>query len=83
MHLFHANYSSNLLTYLPTYRLRLADIKMIINFIWSSACAQCTFLILSPKCVTIDGDCMIFELYQSLNARYLKCTWSILAIVPL
>jgi len=31
MHLFHTKYTTNSLTYLPTYRLRLTDIKIIIK----------------------------------------------------
>ncbi len=34
------------------------------NFIWSTTCAQCTFLNIEPKMcfnVNTDEDCMIFE----------------------
>ncbi len=44
------------------------------------------FLIFRLKCVlnvTIGEDCMIFEYYRSLNAIYLKCAKSMLAVVPL
>ncbi len=37
------------ITYLLTYRSRLTDIKKIFNFIWTTTCAQRTFLNIEPK----------------------------------
>ncbi len=38
--------------------------EIVLNFIWSTTCAQYTFINFKPKMcfnVTIDEDCMIFE----------------------
>ncbi len=64
-YIYFNKYSSKLLTYLLTYRSRLIYIKIIIKLLFLSTCAQCIFLNITPKVcfiVSIDEDCMIFEI---------------------
>ncbi len=60
---------SNLLTYLLPYHLRLTDIKLYLNFIWSTTCVQCMFFYINPKMVFYDW----WELYDLWIISVFKC----------
>ncbi len=65
IHLFHTQCSSNLLTYLLTFRLSLTDIKLIMKIILEHYLYIMHIILnIKPKMcfnVTINEHCMIFE----------------------